>query len=264
MSADSNIEKLITNIGDRYFRQAPPTVGAPIQFPAVDQSMTATRGMLIPQNAIGGEDSFVKNAILFQFNPETITYSKQLNYTQHQRLGYAYDIPFWVSGGAKTISFKLTLDGTAGSQFKNMIVRPGRGSSYVNDNNVPNGGYVNLNDYRSSPDGNGKGLLEEIAKFEALVYPMQANDTRLMEFNFGMAEVNKMAQFANPPYVLFSYGNVAANVFVTGYDRSDILFNKVLNPIRTELNLSLTVIEAKVLDKSFVASRVSDQNRNNS
>lgn len=255
MGAEQNIERLVTNIRDRYIKPFPPSPDRPIAFPSIDQSQTAVRGMMIPQMAISNEASLIENAILFQFNPETITYTKAVRYTSHERLGYASDIPFWVAGGARNISFKLTLDGTASSQYKNMAVRPGANNSYSNDNNIPNGSYVNLNDYYNSADGNGNGLLKEIAKFEALLYPMVKNGTGLVDFNFGMVEVSKIRQFDNPPYVLFTYGDVAANCFVTSLDREDVLFNRKLNPIRTELTIQLSVIEAKVLDKNFVANR---------
>lgn len=244
-----NVEVMLTNVKDRYYRPGPPDKGSTLSFPFIEQSMTRSRGLLVPQTALNNKNTLQSHIISFQFNPTEITYAKGMNYTEHQRLGYSYEIPFWVSGGAKTISFTLTLDGTAGSQYRNMV-----GKEVVQKNDSNNNEYINFNDYKNSPDGNGKGLLDEIAKYEALMYPMRQTDKELVQFKFGKAEVLDLKQFTNPPYVLFTYGDVAVNCFVQ-VARKDILFNRKLNPIRTELSITLTVIEAKVLDKSFVATR---------
>lgn len=245
MSLDNSVETLITNIHDRYFQRRDPKNPVPdISFPG----QTSTRGLLIPQMAIDNND-IVDASIVFQFNPEEISYNKPINYTSHNRLGFPDEIPFWVSGGAKTISFMLTMMYTAGTNYKNMIMRPNK--SLRNDNTT-NDAYLNTDDFTSLDD---KGLLPAIQKLEALTYPMRNGNTELVKFSNGMADITSLEQFANPPFCLFSYGNVCANVFVIGLERTDKLFNSVLNPIRTEFSVTLQVIAAKSIDKNFVAQR---------
>ena len=243
----TNVNTLVTNVRDRYSRPNSPGQEK-IPFPKTIPGQSGTRGKIIPMVDIG-QDCLLDRAVFFQFNPEEIRYSKTNNWGNHQRLGFAYEIPFWVSGGAKTISFTLMMDATASSNYRHFRSR----SSNDSNSNPAGSEYLNLDDYYASGDAPGSlGLLPEIEKLEALQYPINRSTGDLVSFKNGFPDILSLKQFSNSPFVVFSYGSVSAVCFVSGLERRDMLFNKELNPIRAEFSVTLNVHEAKVVNTNFL------------
>lgn len=254
-----NINSTVTNIKDRYFRDAPPDIEK-LNYPDPGPRV-ASRGMLIPYLG-DGKKIPLDRSVIFQFNPEEIEYEKMSEFSHHDRLGFSYTIPFWVSGGSKTISFRLFLDATPGSNYR--IFKKAISSKY--QTNANNGTHINFDDYLLSGLADGsEGLLPELEKLEAFQYPIDKSKQDLVQFNtrrqvsgttqsFTPAnpDVLSLEQFANPPYVVFSYGNVYAVTLVQSMRRKDILFNKDLNPIRSEIDLLLEVHESRVIDTNVI------------
>lgn len=234
------LQTMVTNIRDRYNRKPAQPV-TPINFPSVDYGRNTKRGMLIPMTNIG-EDLPVENAVIFQFNPEEVEHDKKITISEQERTGFAYDIPFWSRGGARTVNFKLFMDATAGSSYRIFTGKSGF------DNSI-NASHVDLSNL---PDPYSLGLLPEIQKLEKMQYPVDRDNKRLIGFTNGVANVYNLKQFSTIPFVVFSYGSFMALCYLAGMPRKDILFNKALNPIRSEIQIQLRVIESKVIDTNFI------------
>lgn len=260
MAFQDNVKTTVTNTLDRYRSNIVPGPENRLNFP--DTSPTqATRGMLIPYMG-DGKSLPLDRSVIFQFNPEEISYEKTLNLEHHERLGFPYTIPFWVSGGSRIISFQLFLDATPGSNYRLFK----RATSSPITNNSVNSPYINFNDYYTSGLADGsEGLLPEIQKIENYMYPVDKKRQQLssfssrrqvhgttQSFNSSNPDVITIEKFSNPPFVIFSYGNIYAVTLIVGYKRVDKLFNKDLNPVRSTIDLSLEVHEAKIIDTNIV------------
>lgn len=256
-----NISATVTNIKDRYFRQAPPDVDK-LNYPDAGPRI-ATRGMLIPYMGEGKKIP-LDRSVVFQFNPEEIEYEKTNEFSHHERTGFSYTIPFWVSGGSKTISFKLFLDATPGSNYR--IFKKPISSKYQTKS--ANGTHINFDDYILSGLAEGsEGLLPELEKIESFQYPVNKKNLDLVQFStrrqvngtnqsFTPAnpDVLSLEQFSNPPFIIFSYGNVYAVTLIQNMRRKDMLFNSSLNPIRSEIDLVLEVHESRIIDTNIIFS----------
>lgn len=210
-----------------------------------------TRGILLPYFNGGSPqdiERLINQGVIFQFNPEKISYSKENRFGEFNRLGYSAQINFWNSGGPFSISFDLMMDYTPGSLYKSFRHPNGTFNNY----NKTNGEYINVDDYTNSGLGDQElGLLPEIEKLLAFQYPKQGNN-ELVTFVNNMPDFRGERQFFQPPYVLFNYGNVVAKCFVQSLSRSDVLFNTKLNPIRTEFSITLLVVENEIVNTNLV------------
>lgn len=246
-----SLSTTLTSIQDRYTLQQPPGPST-LQVPVASVGMTPVRGILLPQ-VDAGRQLPLDRAVIFQFNPDEVTYSKTNNWAAHQRTGFPADIPFWVLGGAKTISFKLWLDATAGSNYR-IFPKSASGNQNMNASGGP---YVNFNDYNVTLSGQGTdGLWPEIQKLEAMQYPINKKTNDLVSFKNGLPDTLSLGKFSNPPFVVFNYGNLYAVVFVRDLNRRDIHFNQYLNPDRCEFDVVLSVQEYRTVDPNMIVSPV--------
>jgi hypothetical protein len=231
----------VSNIRDRYYRQTPANVGK-IDFPDINFGMNEKRGMLMPMLSIS-EELPIENAVIFQFNPDEINYEKKIDISQQERTGFSYDIPFWAKSGSRTISFRLLLDATAGTQYRTF------NRSYNGDNQSKGAAYINTSNIT---DLQSSGCLPAIQRLEAMQYPLNVKERRLINFVNGVANVTDMKQFSTIPFVVFSYGNLMAITYLTELRRKDVHFNKELNPDRCEMDITLRVLEVKPVNTEFV------------
>lgn len=218
----------------------------------------SVRGLLTPiiPNLKPGQ-SLLDKSLIFQFNPETIEYTKSNGWGNHRRLGHSASIPFWQEGGEKTIQFTLMLDATAGTKY----ISFGNSASQQQQNaERDNGTYVNYNDAINT-NNDQMGCLPQIEILEALQYPLVDNSPIVfangipvltkVNLNYGgnIRVANDL--FQNPPMVVFVYGSLHAQGYITSLTRKDKLFNRFLNPIRTEYDVTFTVDEAIIVDNNL-------------
>jgi hypothetical protein len=231
---------MVTSILDQYFQGERKTLRSIGQ----DFAYNSMRGVIVPV-LTNGFNNLMPHAVVFQFNPDTISYQKQNNYGSHERIGHKDSIPYWQNGGARIINFKLHMEGTAGAQFKTF-----KGSGSVSgDGN--SSAYINYNDW-DSVDNNRRGLLDEIEKLEALQYPLvdTGKDRLPTTFINGIPKHSK--QFTSTPRIILSFGSLYAEGYLINLSRTDVLMNKYLNPIRSEFDVTISVDEARVVDTNVV------------
>ena len=147
--------------------------------------------------------------VTFQFNPESISDNKVVNYenAQAELCGTAPDKEY-TGGGDRTISFKLNLHGLE------------QGTNPLN------------------PIGFDNGISTELAKLRSFLYP--ASDAWSM---VGLLSDEGGRLLKAPPTCFFGYGAKILECVVTDMTINETQFNSFLAPVRAEVDITLKVIE---------------------
>lgn len=169
--------------------------------------------------------------LLFQFNPETIQDNKGNNYTTKSYTGFTYNDYPWISGGERVITFELNFIATAGANTPHF--GKGRDTSSVYG--------------ASTVDTLEKffphGTLDDIDILRGFLYP-KLTDPEVVRFTkSGHIPTPK---FTSPPIVIFSYGAMYLEGYVTDCNIEHTTVNEKLIPVISKANVTFKVIEAYV------------------
>ncbi len=147
--------------------------------------------------------------VTFQFNPESISDNKAVNYAERQT-SLSEDTPgkIYTGGGDRTITFDIKLHGLE------------KGLNALNPTPVDN------------------GISTELAKLRSFLYP-KADAWAVI----GGGEEGR--RISSPPTCVFGFGTKILECVVTGMNITETQFNSVLAPVRAEAQITLTVIEEK-------------------
>ena len=146
----------------------------------------------------------------FQFNPESISDNKAVNYADGST-DLCGNAPgkVYTGGGHRTISFGFQLHGLE------------EGTNTVN------------------PTGLDNGISTELAKLRSFLYPKEDAWTTLGSL-FGSEEGRRLSA---PPFCFFGFGTKFLECVVTEMDINETQFNSSLAPVRADVSVTLTVIE---------------------
>ncbi len=147
--------------------------------------------------------------VTFQFNPESISDNKSVNYADRNGdlCGNAPS-KVYIGGGHRTISFDIKLHGLE------------QGSNRLN------------------PSGVDNGISTELAKLRSFLYP-KGDAWATMKGLFG----DEGVPLTTPPTCIFGFGAKILDCVVTELTITETQFNSWLAPVRADVRLSLTVIE---------------------
>lgn len=162
--------------------------------------------------------------ITFQFNPESISDNKVVNYTDcNSNLCGNAPGKVYTGGGHRTISFIIKLHGLE------------QGTNAINPSPVDN------------------GISTELAKLRSFLYP---KEDAWGIIGFGGDEKGK--RLKAPPTCIFGFGTRILECVVTAIDIKETQFNSALAPVRAEATITLNVIE----DEDNALYKLDKQHRN--
>lgn len=148
--------------------------------------------------------------LTFQFNPESITDNKIVNYADNNPdlCGNAPGKTY-TGGGHRTISFDIKLHGLE------------EGTNALNPTPLDN------------------GISTELAKLRSFLYP-KADAWATLSGLLGGEEGQRLT---SPPTCIFGFGTKILECVVTNITITETQFNSLLAPVRADVNITLTVIE---------------------
>jgi hypothetical protein len=146
--------------------------------------------------------------VKFQYNPDSVIDNKEVKYAEG-KASLSDDAPgkVYTGGGHRTISFTLQLHGLE------------QGTNLLNP----------------LPDDNG--ISTELAKLRSFLYPKKDA--------WGTLGVSEGKALSSPPTCIFGYGAKILECIVTDLAITEKQFNSALAPVRAEVKVTLTVIEAE-------------------
>jgi hypothetical protein len=164
---------------------------------------------LVIRGFIANIDVLPPLIVTFQFNPESISDNKVVNYRdiKGELCGTAPGKEY-TGGGDRTINFKLNLHGLE------------KGTNIVN------------------PTGLDNGVSTELAKLRSFLYP--ASDAWGV---LGLLSGEEGVELKAPPTCIFGYGTKLLECQVSDMTISETQFNQFLAPVRAEVDITLKVIE---------------------
>jgi len=145
--------------------------------------------------------------VTFQFNPETVSDTKAVNYADENSGLCVAPRKVYTSGGDRTIGFDLKLHGLE------------KGSNALN------------------PTGLDNGVSTELAKLRSFMYPK--TDAWALT-GIGGSEGKRLGA---PPTCVFGFGAKVLDCVVTSLTVSETQFNSWLAPVRADVSVTLAVIE---------------------
>ena len=146
----------------------------------------------------------------FQYNPSQLSDRRSVSYATLNAPGLIMPTRQYVSGGDRTLSFTVRIDG----------VMPGPVDETIN----------------ISRDANG-GITPELNKYRAFLYP-QSEQWQRAGGSFMPLYANTQ-QFASPPPCLLGLGNRVIDCIVTDVSITELHFNTQLAPLRADVAVSL-------------------------
>jgi hypothetical protein len=179
-----------------------------------------------PRGIICEKNNFDR-LLLFQFNPTSIGDSKDNDIISTTDNGFSGGSPMWVKGGDRKLSFRLTFDATAGSNNR-----------FFGKNASPGNPTYDTLDYVKP-----RGTLDDVDLLSSFQYP-SLSDPNTPRFSSG--GVVPSARFEPIPIVIFVYGDWYLECIVSSAEKNHILYNEKLIPVRTEVDVSLIVLESEV------------------
>lgn len=232
----------------------------------------SARGSLVDKRCIGN----INSTYYFQFNPQTISDTKETLYETRRYAGIPYNDYIWSGGGERVISFQLFLDDTPGSDSVNAWkILGGGGTVYANSSfkdqlvggiksaisslkqsALPDKGPKSIN-WEITSGGysetriHERGILDSVEKIQAFLYPAPS----INEFGeasvpqFATGGIVDTAQFRPPAVVIFSFGNIYMEGVIKSAPVQYTLFDKDLTPIRATIDVEFAVYEFRDLSK---------------
>jgi hypothetical protein len=149
--------------------------------------------------------------VTFQYNPTSISDNKAVTYADRTRSLCTSPEKVYTSGGTRTITFDLKLDGLE------------RGTNAANSTAVDN------------------GISTELAKLRSFLYPMADAWATVSGLLGGGSSSGK--RLAAPPTCYFGFGTKLLECVVTDIHITETMFNSALAPVRADVTVTLAVIE---------------------
>jgi hypothetical protein len=193
-----------------------------------DTGYSSKRGIMAEK----GFELNPERCLIFQFNPETISDSKDNNFVTKPNTGFQHVDYVWGNGGERTITFNLHFEATAAVNSPHFNKGRNTSDEYfwsqvdTLDKNFPN------------------GTLDDVEVLRSYQYPKKETPVSPRFSNGGFIPSPK---FMPPPVVIFSYGPYYLEGYVTAVNFSHELFNKDLVPIRTKAEVTFKVLESIVV-----------------
>lgn len=169
-----------------------------------------------------------KRILFFQFNPVPIDDTKEVDWKTLESNGFDAHADFWSKGKARTLSFSLFLDATAGSNTKWLgkdATKMGNASYDTLDSEKPN------------------GIMDDVELLQSFQRPL-LTDPNLPRFTSG--GVIPAIRFMPPPVCVFVYGHFYLHVIVASVGIQYTYFDKKLIPRRGTASVTLKVIETEI------------------
>jgi hypothetical protein len=187
-----------------------------------DYSYNVTRGILAIKDDVA-------QYLIFQFNPEEITDTKEVTYEDRPRLGFDHQNFIWVNGGPRTISFTLKLDATNGSKVTHLGKLPNDSVGASTNNLTHDPAY---------------GTLKQVQFLQSLQRPKEPGQTAP---RFIRTAALPNTQFTPPPLVIFNYGPMYLEGVISSLSVSHKEFNRALVPVMTDVTVTFKVQEGKII-----------------
>lgn len=174
------------------------------------------RGCLI---SIGVSPQIVVN---FQFNPTNLADKRTASYAPLAAPGALLPSRQYTSGGDRTLSFTVTVDGMSADQ---------------------------LDDPRIDVDDDG-GIEPELTKYRALAYPRtpEWQNAAYLSDGFTSLYAGQDTVFTSPPQVRFGFGDRVIDCLVTELSITETLFTPTLAPLRADVAVTLSELNPYQLD----------------
>lgn len=173
------------------------------------QRANPARGFLV---SVGVEPEI---RVRFQYNPDKVTDKRSVSYASLTAPGMLMPVRQYTAGGERTMSFTVLVDGLFDGPADDTIAltRDDRG-----------------------------GIGPELAKYRAFTYPRTPRwlDAAGAADGFTGLYAEAEPAFAAPPTCLFGFGERVLDCVVTEVTITEQLFNATLDPVRAEVQVSLT------------------------
>lgn len=240
------------------------------------RAYASTRGILINKEFLRSKVVDLSKGYQFQFNPQSVSDTKNVNYELRGYTGLNYNDYIWGGGGERIISFRLFLDNTP--QSKQRYFRPDaynskvaqefkvEGNSFSGKKRGMFSGLVDevqsqIRTMKNSvypdkgPDGfefvdNGaysltrvdkRGILPEVELLQSFLYPAPLAGERTPLFAEGGMVSNN--QFRPPATLVLALGPLYLEGVLKGAPVQYTLFDQDLTPIRGTVDVEFAVFE---------------------
>jgi hypothetical protein len=212
---------------------------------------TATRGIIIAKDFLNKQPLDLTKGYSFQFNPQTISDSKETNYEVRSYPGMAYNDYIWLGGGERLISFQLFFDNTPQSKTEtfnpkvkaNKIeesIYKGKNRAGITDFGQIANFFYTGNAYSNSRVDE-RGIMPEVELIRSFLYPAPLTGESTPKFIEGGIVNNQ--QFRPPQTVVLCLGPLYLEGLVKSADAEYTLFDKDLTPIRGTMNVTFAAFE---------------------
>jgi hypothetical protein len=148
--------------------------------------------------------------VTFQYNPTSVSDNKAVTYADRTRSLCTSPEKVYTSGGTRTITFDLKLDGLE------------QGPNALNPTPIDN------------------GISTELAKLRSFLYPMADAWSTVSDLLGGSSSGKRLAA---PPTCYFGFGTRILECVVTDIRITETMFNSALAPVRADVTVTLAVIE---------------------
>lgn len=241
------------------------------------RAYVATRGILINKEFLRSKVIDLSKGYRFQFNPQSVSDSKSVNYETRGYAGLNYNDYIWGGGGERIISFQLFLDNTP--QSKQRYFRPDSYGSKIAQEFKTVGNTISSkskgpiidgiheemdaqkrtlresvspakgpsdfefikNDAYSLSRVHERGILPEVELIQSFLYPAPLAGERTPLFAEGGVVSNN--QFRPPATAVLALGPIYLEGIVKSAPVEYTLFDKDLTPIRGTINIEFSVFE---------------------
>ena len=208
----------------------------------------ATRGILIAKDALKRAPIDLKQGYKFQFNPQTVSDSKNTRYEVRGYAGLNYSDYIWSGGGERTLSFQLFLDNTPQSKTAffnpeveaNVISQHYKGSSSTESKGKIRDFSYEGNAY-SNTRVHERGILPEVDLIRSFLYPKKLEGTETPAFSEGGVIDN--TQFRPPQIAVLCLGPIYLEGVLMEATVEYTLFDKDLTPLRANMGITFSAFE---------------------
>lgn len=245
------------------------------------RSYVATRGILINKEHLRSKVIDLSMGYQFQFNPQSVSDSKAVNYETRGYTGLNYNDYIWGGGGERIISFQLFLDNTP--QSKQRYFRPeAYGSKVAHEfktkgdsfsSKARKSGLAKMfegvvdefdsqvrsfknsiapekgpSDFEFTENGayslsrvHKRGILPEVELIQSFLYPAPLGGEKTPLFAEGGVVSN--AQFRPPATVVLTLGPLYLEGVIKSAPVNYTLFDQDLTPIRGTMDIEFAAFE---------------------
>lgn len=211
---------------------------------------TLTRGILIGEKDLkmGNWDE----GYFFQFNPQSISDSKETAYEVRPYAGLPYNDYNWSNGGERIISFQLFLDDTPQTHTKEF--RPQIEADTIVEGKKAIDSFVwSSSGAYSRTRIHKRGILDDVEKIQSFLYPEKLKGEHTPKFAEG--GVVTSTQFRPPATIVFALGPLYLSGVLKSAPVEYELFDTDLTPLRARIDIELGIYEYVSLQPKKIPER---------